>query len=94
MNRALIKGTLTEVTNSYTRKVIAYIVPLGERSEKGFYEIKVLWCSDKRFQRTPISYRAWIGYKPITKKKYPMFLGMSTELDDFIAEALDSSPKH
>ncbi len=30
----------------------------------------------------------WLGYEPVTKKKLPMFLGMSTELDEFISKEL------
>lgn len=122
-NDHMEKGTLTEVTNSYTEEVIAYIVSLSERSDKGLYEIRILWYSDKCRKRIIHSYRKqksdiiyitdkphltvitpfsavgkghvcipyhnlWIGYEPITKKKLPMFLGMSTELDDFIAKEL------
>lgn len=121
-NDHMEKGTLTEVTDSYTEEVIAYIVPLSERSERGLYEIRILWYSDKCRKRIIHSYRKqksdiiyitdkphsitpfsavgkrhvcipyrnlWIDYEPITKKKLPMFLGMSTELDDFIAKELE-----
>jgi hypothetical protein len=126
-------GTLTEVTDStdsYTEEAIAYIVPLTERSERGLYEIEVLWCSDKCIERTTAGYRTrrqkkdiiyitagtrpqvghstivtpfcavgkghvcipyhnlWISYDPITKKKLPMFLGLSKKLDAFIAKEL------
>lgn len=124
-NDHMEKGTLTEVTDSYTEEVIAYIAPLTERSERGLYEIRVLWISDKcslmpirsyraKRQLRSITYRTdkphtttvtpfpavgkehicipyhnlWIGYEPIAKKKLPMFLGMSKELDEFIADEL------
>jgi hypothetical protein len=129
-NDHMEKGTLTEVTDSYTEEAIAYIVPLTERSEKGLYEIKVLWHSDKCIERTTAGYRTrrqkkdiiyitaatrpqfghstivtpfvaigkghicipyhnlWIGYFPVAKKKLPMFLGLSKELDAFIAKEL------
>jgi len=59
-------GTLTEVTDSYTEEVIAYIVPLTERSGKGLYEIEVLWYSDRCFQRVTHSYRGMRQKRDIT----------------------------
>ena len=127
-NDHMKKGTLTEVTDSHNNDVIAYIVPTTDRSEKGLYEIMVLWISDKcskknthsfrtRKQKQDIIYRIdrnnvmflyspfiavgkghccipyhnpWINYEPIAKKKLPMYIGLSGDLDRFIAEKLQS----
>ena len=138
--QVLKKNTLTEVTDSYDSHVIAYIVPLTERTQKGLYTIKVLWTSDRcspssREQSSQkqlkywlagagavdVRYEAWHGtnssvnlaifnavglgtihvvipyhdlwiyYKPIPKRTYPIYMGMSNNLDGFIAQSLRAS---